>query len=186
MTRSSRKADDRPAFMFYPKDWLTDAGLQACKLSTIGLWINIISFMWLAEERGKISMQTVQDLCKINASDMQTFCADLIKNKVCEVSGKGKNRSLINRKMYRAWLAEASTSEKRRQAAYAKWGAKPKQKYGASIPIPIPIANTVIQEGKENCLNKNPDPEAGGNFNQPVKLGQVFKNLKIPLDNQQG
>jgi hypothetical protein len=35
----------RPAFQFYPREWLADVELQACSLASRGLWINACSVM---------------------------------------------------------------------------------------------------------------------------------------------
>jgi hypothetical protein len=35
----------RPAFQFYPGDWLRDTALRACSLAARGLWMDMISFM---------------------------------------------------------------------------------------------------------------------------------------------
>jgi hypothetical protein len=35
----------RPAFLFYPADWLRDTGLRSCSATARGLWIDMICFM---------------------------------------------------------------------------------------------------------------------------------------------
>ena len=35
----------RPAFLFYPSDWLRDPALQCCSLAAQGLWIAMMAHM---------------------------------------------------------------------------------------------------------------------------------------------
>lgn len=41
-----------PYFQFYPADWLTDTSLRLCSAETRGVWIDLLCFMSLANERG--------------------------------------------------------------------------------------------------------------------------------------
>ena len=42
-----------PAFQFYPGDWIQDTRILSPL--TRGIWIDILCFMWRADERGKLS-----------------------------------------------------------------------------------------------------------------------------------
>jgi hypothetical protein len=44
----------RPAFQFYPGDWVRDAGLQSCSLGAKGLWIQMICLMHEGEPYGHL------------------------------------------------------------------------------------------------------------------------------------
>ena len=44
----------RPAFQFYPGDWLNDAGLRLCSLPARGLWIEMMCFMHQASTYGHL------------------------------------------------------------------------------------------------------------------------------------
>ena len=44
----------RPAFQFYPADWLTDSALQSCSLAARGLWIQMICIMHKNEPYGHL------------------------------------------------------------------------------------------------------------------------------------
>lgn len=35
----------RPAFQFYPADWLNDVGLQSCSIGARGLWVQLVCLM---------------------------------------------------------------------------------------------------------------------------------------------
>lgn len=44
----------RPAFQFYPGDWLKDAALRSCSLEARGLWADMLSLMHQAEPYGHL------------------------------------------------------------------------------------------------------------------------------------
>lgn len=44
----------RPAFQFYPGDWLRDAHLRTCSLEARGLWIDMLALMHQAEPYGHL------------------------------------------------------------------------------------------------------------------------------------
>lgn len=44
----------RPAFQFYPGDWLEDVGLRMCSLAARGLWADMLCFMHQGEPYGHL------------------------------------------------------------------------------------------------------------------------------------
>jgi len=51
----SRKVDARPAFSWYPKDWLAaDGGLRSCSYAARGLWADLLCVAWNATTRGAL------------------------------------------------------------------------------------------------------------------------------------
>ena len=54
MRRDSSREDDRPAFQFYPGDWLRDESLILCSLAAQGLWAHLLSRAFFSPERGVI------------------------------------------------------------------------------------------------------------------------------------
>jgi hypothetical protein len=44
-----------PAFLFYPKDWLTDVQLLGCTKDEKGVWIDLLCLMFLAPDRGVLA-----------------------------------------------------------------------------------------------------------------------------------
>jgi len=49
----------RPAFQFYPGDWVRDAGLQVCSLAARGLWIQMICLMHEGTPYGHLRVGTM-------------------------------------------------------------------------------------------------------------------------------
>jgi hypothetical protein len=51
----------RPAFQFYPGDWLHDSGLRSCSLAARGLWIDVMSLMHQAHPYGYLTYPSSKD-----------------------------------------------------------------------------------------------------------------------------
>jgi len=78
----SKRADDRPAMMFYPKDWLNDNDLRVVSLAARGLWIDILCRMWSEKPRGTITGD-VRRLARIVGEKTETV-ADLVDELIAE------------------------------------------------------------------------------------------------------
>jgi hypothetical protein len=54
LKRSEPKKKDgkKPAFQFYPGDWLRDPSLRSCSLAARGLWMDMLCFMHESSRRG--------------------------------------------------------------------------------------------------------------------------------------
>lgn len=55
--KSVHKTGKRPAFQFYPRDWLNDPALRLCSLPARGLWIDLLSIMHDGEPYGHLSVK---------------------------------------------------------------------------------------------------------------------------------
>ena len=64
-----------PAFQFYVRDWLSDPQLKMASLSSRGMWIDLLCFMWEAPERGKItgSENEIARLLGIQTEEVEAF-----------------------------------------------------------------------------------------------------------------
>ena len=51
----------RPAFQFYPGDWLHDTAVRACSLAARGLWIDMLSLMHQGHPYGNLTLPAVKD-----------------------------------------------------------------------------------------------------------------------------
>jgi hypothetical protein len=60
----------RPAFMFYPGDWLHDVALRMCSLGARGLWIDLMCVMHQGTPYGHLALQKNGDRRVISASDL--------------------------------------------------------------------------------------------------------------------
>ena len=60
-----------PADQFYYGDWLRDTELQTGCASTRGIWMNLLSHLWFAKNRGKISGKKEQLLRLGNCTEIE-------------------------------------------------------------------------------------------------------------------
>ena len=146
----TNKQDQRPAFQFYPKDWLSDTGLRCCSPAARGLWIDMLCIMWSSPKRGslltpanmQIACKSLQNLtCISSANDVQKYLDELEEHGVFSRLDDG---TIINRRMYFQAQRENDISEKRRIAAcksHAKRKQKPHAKPAAPTPTALPSAS---------------------------------------------
>ncbi len=145
--KSSRKSDQRPSMQFYPKDWISETGLQCVSYAAKGLWIDLLCHMWLAPERGVLEAKALQNLTKLEANDLQKYIGELLKFDVCE---KDENLAIICRRMYREWQYQRHISEVRSEAGKsAKHEQKHQQIPPSSSPSPIPSASATDKKERE-------------------------------------
>ena len=100
----------RPAFQFYPADWLKDPDLQICSMTTIGVWINILCRMWEAKEEG-ILRGTPEELALLagaRQADFDVFLQEAESHRFCDVLHDVTKSdgvvTLICRRMNKAFL----------------------------------------------------------------------------------
>jgi hypothetical protein len=58
----------RPAFQFYPGDWLRDMALRSCSMEARGLWIEMLCLMHDAVPYGHLRMRRFESFQKAVAS----------------------------------------------------------------------------------------------------------------------
>jgi len=73
-----------PAFQFYVADWLSDERLRACSVSTRGIWIDVLCFMWKSQDHklsvtpeglARMAGATIAEVdCFINENLDHGFC----------------------------------------------------------------------------------------------------------------
>ena len=67
--------DKRPAFQFYPGDWMADPDLQSCSLAAQGLWIFMLCVMHYAKPYGHLVTKTgepmpIERLARLSRSSL--------------------------------------------------------------------------------------------------------------------
>ena len=144
--KNSSKVDARPAFQWYPDDWLSEAGLRACDLGARGLWIDLLCFMFGMHERGKLkvnnrafSQAELSRLVGRPEAEVQAHLKQLVD---FGVLSKDDDGTIYSRRMVR--------DESKRQAkikAGRKGGLSKRQAKGGSpspSPSPSPSSNNKI------------------------------------------
>ncbi len=145
----------RPAFQFYPADWIKDPDLQMCSMSTIGIWINLICRMWEAKEQGKVR-GTKEEICQIvgcTISELALFFDDNNFHKFANVTKRNKKVTIINRRMYKDYIERESVKkrvsrhrEKRKRKCNAK--VTPYSSSSPSSSLSPEIERMLQEEGK--------------------------------------
>jgi hypothetical protein len=92
-----------PAFQFYPGDWLSDPQLRLASASTKGIWIDLLCYMWKANDRGKLH-GTMFQLCRMTGSteeEMTQFINEANFLKFADVTICNNELTVCNRRMLR-------------------------------------------------------------------------------------
>lgn len=110
-----------PAFQFYAKDWLSDPPLRRCCRTTMSIWIDMLSMMWLEQERGKFVVHE-EKFCGIfpsSVTERDTFLTEAAANGLCDVTRASDGRlTFICRRMHSEW--KAVVSNRMRQQTYRR------------------------------------------------------------------
>ena len=69
--KKSNRQDGRPAFLFFPNDWLSCPDLNSCSLAAQGLWIKMLCYIYQSPKKGvlllpsgkQIESKTLAKLC---------------------------------------------------------------------------------------------------------------------------
>lgn len=95
----------RPAFQWYPDDWLTDVGLRECSPAARGIWIDLLSLMHQGEpyghlRKGKLdySLGLIARTCGVEPKVLIGFLEELEHHAVFSRTESG---TIFSRKMVR-------------------------------------------------------------------------------------
>lgn len=154
-----------PAFQFYIGDWLKDTRILTPL--TRGIWIDMLCFMWHAEERGKIEGNKDQLTrllsCKIEEIDSAveelklTRIADVSVTKSLHVTDCNEIVTVINRRMYRE---ENERKLTRCRVQKFRNGKKNTLCNGdVTVPSSSSSSSSIINDSKESFVDRCPHQE---------------------------
>ena len=131
MTRS-RRVDGRPAFQFYPDDWLSEAELKMSSLAAQGLWIDLLCRMFKSPQRGTLKTANGEQisnkqLAKLLGEDEQTINKLLLELETNGVFSRLDDETIYNRRMLSIFEHEAEIREARSRAGKASAATKRQQ-----------------------------------------------------------
>ncbi|WP_243546185.1 YdaU family protein [Pseudodesulfovibrio tunisiensis] len=102
-----------PAFQFYVRDWLSEPEVRRLSLASRGIWIDILAYMWLEEEQGKLEagIPELARMCGASESEIEAFLREAERVGLCSVSrfcpgdvpACPENVQLVSRRMHREW-----------------------------------------------------------------------------------
>lgn len=114
-----------PAFQFYVRDWLSDPPLRKCSRTTMSLWIDMLSMMWLEEERGKFIIRG-EDFCNTfpcSVTERNAFITEAGDKGLCGVTrAPDGTLTFVCRRMHSEW--KAAQSNRMRQDLYRRRHAR--------------------------------------------------------------
>jgi hypothetical protein len=156
--KESTKQDQRPAFQFYPDDWVSETGLRLSSLESKGLWIELICIMFRAEKRGLLQLNgskiSSKQLAKMLGEDEEKIISCLKELKDNEVLETLDDGTIYCRRMYREW----SLKQKRKEAGSkggkqkasknkSKKASKSKQmdEEGVEVEVEIEVENKLME-----------------------------------------
>lgn len=157
------KEDNRPAFQFYPDDWISESSLKLCSLEAKGLWIEMLMIMFNAEKRGSLTVNSViitsKELAKLVGEQEEIVNKLLDEMERFNVFTKLEDGLIINRRMYYKAEREEKIHEARvkagRKGGLSKKGSKgkPKQAPPSSSPSSSPSLKEKSKEFKQTLKN---------------------------------
>jgi len=145
----------RPAFQFYPGDWLKDAALRSCSLEARGLWMDMISHMHQAEPYGHLVLNgkpveeaTLARMVGSTPSKVRRLIEELERSGTCSRRDDG---ALYSRRMVK------DEQLRNERAEFGRLGGNPKLLKGKVNPpdkpkqTPSSSSSSSSSEKRENA-----------------------------------
>lgn len=104
----------KPSLQFYPGDWWRANDIKGCSMTTQGIWFNLLMAMWDSKEQGKIR-DTKEGICRIigaKLKELNEFIEDNNSHKFANVTFRNEKVTIINRRMYRAYIEREGTKKR--------------------------------------------------------------------------
>lgn len=153
---------------FYPADWRKDPQLQMCRMSTQGIWMNLLCLMWEAEIEGEIAgtKEELRRAVGCDEKEFEGFFEDIEKHKFGDVTNCNGNVTLICRRMKKAFLARESgnlrVKKYRRNQGNKNETPPSSSSSSSSKPILFPIPGKTCE--KSGCKLPAIYKDPGGSY----------------------
>lgn len=168
----SHREDARPAFQFYPKDWLSDTELGMCSLATKGLWIDLLCLMWNAPVRGvlmyspdgtchsKLDGKRLAKTLRCHEQEVAEGIAELLENGVASVDEDG---FLYSRRMRRGGKLGEIRSEAGKKGAEKRWNSEQKM-----ANADFAIAKSMANDGPSSAFASSSSSSSASSSSTPT------------------
>ena len=160
----------RPAFQFYPGDWLRDTALRTCSIGARGLWIDMICFMHEGNPYGhlKVNQKVILPanlavMCGATLGDIDGWLAELSSAGVFE---KTEDGTIYSRRMIRDEVIRET------RAAGGKLGGNPMLKDASKV-------NHEVNLYAENKVNQNLTPSSSSSSSSSLKEKKDASRLAL-------
>ena len=164
----STREDGRPAFQFYPDDWLEEPALKCVSMAAQGLWMHMLCRMFKSPERGVLlkpngKQMSGKDLANMIGKPQQEVdnaLGELVAEAVCSTRADG---TVYSRRMVRD-----EELRKVRAAAGAK-GGKAKA-LANQVANSTPSSSSSVSSSSPSPEKRTPPspPSGGGGAGQPT------------------
>lgn len=166
--------DKRPAFQFYPGDWLKDADLGGCSPAARGVWMDVLCLMFECDERGVlISNGLIWDLLKLSRVVRGDSTANLAVLR--ELEGAG----VLHRRKDGAYCSARLVRDERLRQVRARAGCAG----GKATQAPVESVQHVSKrQAKGQAKPKQKVPPSSSSSSSPSGniAGKPASNLKRP------
>jgi hypothetical protein len=126
----------RPAFQFYPSDWLRDPALRSCSLAARGLWTDLLCYMHEGTPYGHLALNgepiTDAQAARMVGTTVATYRKLLQELEASGVSSRDATNVLYSRRMVRDEHVRSV------RAAGGHLGGNPKLMEGRKVQGKVP------------------------------------------------
>jgi hypothetical protein len=156
----------RPAFQFYPGDWLRDTGLRSCSAAARGLWMDILCFMHEGSPYGYLKVNhkvilapNLARMCGLTLQETEGCLAELAEAGVFETDEEGV---IFSRRMIR------DEELRNKRAACGHLGGNPtlkdNPKVGVCLSTEVKQKPTPSSSSSSSSSNTSSNEEVGVEF----------------------
>ena len=166
----------RPAFQFYPGDWLRDTGLRSCSAAARGLWMDILCFMHEGSPYGYLKVNhkvilapNLARMCGLTLQETQGCLAELAEAGVFETDEEGV---IFSRRMIR------DEELRNKRAACGHLGGNPtlkdNRKVGVCLSTEVKQKPTPSSSSSSSSSNTSSNEEVGADRKKSYLLDEEF------------
>ena len=181
--KQSSKVDGRPAFQWYPDDWLSEAGLRTCELSARGLWIDLLCFMFRMPERGKLRINrrpmSLAELSRMVGKPEAEVEANLKQLLDLGVAEKSDDGTIYSRRM----VADESKRQAKVRAGRKGGRSKRQAEGGSSSPFSSSSSPSSSFPSSSSSMDNEerpaPEPVISVNDDLAKRLANTYRNHSV-------
>jgi len=161
----------RPAFQFYPGDWLRDTGLRSCSAAARGLWMDILCFMHEGSPYGYLKVNhkvilapNLARMCGLTLQETEGCLAELAEAGVFETDEEGV---IFSRRMIR------DEELRNKRAACGHLGGNPTLKDNPKVGV------CLSTEVKQKPTPSSSSSSSSSNTSTKVEVGAPKKSFLL-------
>lgn len=162
----------RPAFQFYPGDWLRDPGVRAISFAARGLWTDMLCLMHESDRRGYLQLNgkpvNAEQLARMTGGSTDDVSRLLQELEDSGVFSRSEHGMIYSRRMTRDERKREKCAEAGKRGGNPTLKGHPKGRpKGESNRNPTPSSSTSVMEPS----GSTPLPPGGGNRRRQPSFG---------------